>query len=106
VTRAELEKRLHAAVEALSGLERDDGINNTVADISFHGCAAMLDVVGDLGKRYEQRHVCSVEGGEVRYEVAEAVILGVGVDVYGPHLPEDQAAGGAEPAPESGEGAA
>jgi len=101
MTRADLERRLHAAVSALADIKRTDEYPGASGRLSFSGCERMVDVVGDLGERYAQRHMCSVQECEVEYSVGEADILGVKVHAYGIHRPVDVATSPTDPAPAS-----
>ena len=103
MTRKDLERRLHAAVSALADLSRDDGINVPVADIGFSGVAEMVDIVAALGSVEPCRCVGSgeLEGREVEFSVAKAIVLGVTVRAYGKWHPVDIATSPTDPAPAS-----
>ena len=101
MTRKDLERRLHAAVSALADIKRTDEYPGASGRLSFSGCEQMVDVVGDLGRRYTQTHECSVQECVVEYSVGEADILGVKVHAYGIHRPIDVATSPTDPAPAS-----
>ena len=101
MTRKDLERRLHAAVSALTDMHRDDSIEIPVADIDFHGIAEMVDIVRDLGSSAPCRCESSADGCLVEYEVAKAIVLGVKVTAYGEWRPVDVATSPTDPAPAS-----